>query len=126
EEALIYTAQAYILFDSLKSPARDIAAGAIARIRNQLGDDAFTVRWQAITGSRPVLIIADDNISQQLLRVVIDFIQTPTWSASKRFLEAHPELLQPEVDAVLKALAKQQKQDISSKIIEERRLLLAR
>jgi hypothetical protein len=56
---------------------------------------------------------------------VIDFIRAPTWAESKGFLEAHLELLHPDVDAVLQQLAIQCKQDATSqKAIEEHRLLL--
>ena len=125
EQALTYTMQAYILLDSLQSPSCAIALSMIARIRSHLDEATFTARWRMVAGDRPLPMLPDEETNQQLLQVVIDFIQAPTWNESKRFLESHLELLQPEVNAVLQALATQQEHDGASRTIEEHRLLLA-
>ncbi|MFL5653956.1 MAG: CHAT domain-containing protein [Ktedonobacteraceae bacterium] len=129
EHALTYLVQAYILFDSLQSPSREIAQRMIDRIRSHMDEATFTARWRTIAGGRPLPILPDEETNQQLLQqliqVVIDFIQTPTWGKSKRFLESHLELLQLEVDAVLQALAAQQEHEGARKTIEEHRFLLA-
>jgi tetratricopeptide (TPR) repeat protein len=129
EHAFMYIVQAYILFDSLHSPSRDIAQRLIGRIRSHMDEGRFADLWRTFAGSRPLPIIpyedTNQQLPQQLLQVVIDFIQAPTWGESKHFLESHLELLQPEVDAVLQAFASQQKHDDARKTIEEHRLLLA-
>ena len=130
EHALTYAVQASILFDSLHSPDREIAQRLIATIRSHMDEAAFTAHWRTIAGDRPLPIILslsdEETNQQQLLHLVIDFIQAQTWGETKRFLESHLDLLQPEVDAVLQTLAAQQEHDDGRKTIEEHRLLLAR
>src|SRR5579859_5545853 len=126
EGALRYTASAYLLFEALHSPALALAQRMIGRIRSHLGDATFTANWHALVGDRPVPILPSEDPRQALLTVVIDFIRAPTWGASQRFLEEHPELLQPEIDAMLQELATQQEQESASQSIEKHRLLLAR
>ena len=125
EHALTYTMQAYILFDSLHSPDRDIAQHMIVGIRSNMDEATFTAHWRTIAGDRPLPILPDEETNQQLIQVVIDFIQAPTWGEKKRFLESHLEFLQPEVDTVLQTFAAQQEHDDVRKTIEEHRLLLA-
>ena len=126
EHALTYVMRAYILFDSLHSPSRDTALRVIAWIRGHVDEASFMARWRTIAGNRPLPMLPAGDANQRLGQVVIEFVQAPTWHESKRFLESHLELLQPEVDAVLQALAAQQKHDGIRKAIEEHRLLLAR
>src|SRR5579859_3834602 len=126
EGALRYTASAYLLFEALHSPALVLAQRMIGRIRSHLDDATFTANWHALVGDRPVPILPSEDPRQALLTAVIDFIRTPTWQASQRFLEGHPELLQPEIDAMLQELATQQEHEGASQSIEAHRLLLAR
>ena len=90
-----------------------------------MDEATFTTLWQTIAGGRPLPIRSDEEPNQQLLDVVIEFLQAPTWGELKGFLEAHLELLQPEVDTVLQALATQLGDDDTRKTVEAYRLLLA-
>ncbi len=67
-----------------------------------------------------------EDVNQQIMQALVDFVQAPTWEESKRLLELHPELLQPEIDAGLQQWAMQQENDGARKSIEEYRALLAR
>ncbi len=74
-----------------------------------------------------IKVITDPEERQRdalaMLQMIINFLQTPTWEESKRFVESHPELLRrPEVDVNLMLLATQQAQ-IRDAIDEHRRLL---
>src|SRR5712672_2872329 len=60
------------------------------------------------------------------MQTLVDFIQAPTWEESKRFMESHPELLQPEIDAGLQEWAMQQENESARESIEGYRLLLVR
>ncbi len=132
ENALTNTVQAYILFDALRSPQREMALRMIARIYNQMDEVTFITLWRKAAGGRPLPTLPKvDTTSRQVLQALADFInmsllQTPAWSESKRLLELHPELLQPEIDVMLQQLALQQESGAKRKAIEESRLLLAR
>jgi len=125
ESALIYTIQSYILFDALRSPSRAFALRMIDRIRSHIDEEAFIAHWQRLAGNRPLPTLSAESIQQLLLQVAVDFINTSTLDATKRFLESHLELLQPEVDVLLQELGMQQEQDSARKLIEWYRLLLA-
>jgi len=91
-----------------------------------MNEVTFTERWSAIAGDLPLPDFSPENTNQQIIGTLVDFIQAPTWDKSKRFLQSHPELLQPEVDALLQEVATHQEDDRARASIEEHRLLLAR
>jgi tetratricopeptide (TPR) repeat protein len=139
EKALTYLVQAYVLFDSLRSPSRDTAQREIAKIRSQIGEATFAEYWRALAGDLPLpdfsledtdqqmpKFSTESVVDQQIMQTLVDFIQAPTWEDSKRFLESHPELLQPEIDTGLQQWAMQQENDSARESIEEYRSLLAR
>jgi tetratricopeptide (TPR) repeat protein len=126
ENALIYTIQAYILFDALGSPDRALAQQTITRVRSHMDEETFRTHWQTLAGDHPLPVLSAEDTQQLLLQTIINFINAPTWEASKRFLESHPELLQPEIDTLLQNLATQQEQDDARRIVEDHRRLLAR
>ena len=111
EQALVLAIQAFLLFDALHAPARATALQMLARIRKRMDEDTFMGHWRALAGERPLPDLPQIDAHQSLMQTIIDFIQVPTWQASQRFLEAHPELLQPEVDAVLLELVAQQEHE---------------
>jgi len=64
-----------------------------------------------------------------LAQTLQDFIQADTWDESRRILEAHPELLTDEADALLGQLvqaAQAQGDEDARRILEEHRALLRR
>ncbi len=81
--------------------------------------------WQTLAGNHPLPILLAKDVQPPLPQVVIDFIQAPTWSESKCFLEAHPELLQPEIDVLLQKFVTRQERGDVHEAIEEYRFLLA-
>jgi len=126
EQALVLTIQTFLLLDTLHAPARATALRMLARIRKRMDEARFIGHWRALAGERPLPDLPQIDDRQSLMQTVIDFIQAPTWQASQRFLKAHPELLQPEVDAVLLELAAQQEHEGARQTIETYRLLLQR
>ena len=67
--------------------------------------------------------------SQQLRQTLSVFIQAETWTASQQVVEAHPELLTGDTDALLAQLlegARAQDDDNAARIFEEHRALLHR
>lgn len=64
--------------------------------------------------------------AEQRLKLVLDFINAPTWRKAKHFLEEHPELLTNEADALLEALAAVQENDEVREQVAWRRRLLQR
>jgi hypothetical protein len=66
---------------------------------------------------------------EQLKQTIFAFIQAETWEESRRILEAHPELLTDEADAVLRQLidtAQAQGDEAAIRIFERHRALLRR
>ncbi len=126
EQALVLTIQTFLLLDTLHAPARATALQMLARIRKSTAEDTFMGHWRALAGERPLPDLLPIDGHQSLIQTFIDFIQAPAWQTSQQFLEAHPELLQPEVDAVLLELAAQQEHEVVRKAIEMRRLVLQR
>src|SRR5207302_640203 len=51
------------------------------------------------------------DMNQQIMQTLVGFIRAPSWDESKRFLESHRELLQPEIDTVLQEFVVQQEAD---------------
>ena len=125
EKALMYMIQAYMLLDALDAYSRTLIQSNITRIRSIMGEVAFAAHWRIFTGNHPLPALSTEDTQQLLLQTVIDFIDAPTWDISKSILESHPELLQPEADALLQNLALELEQDEARKVIEEHRLLLA-
>jgi hypothetical protein len=64
KNALIYTIQAYLLFDALRSPSRALAERNIARIRSQMDDETFMTHWQMFAGDRPVVAAMEPGETQ--------------------------------------------------------------
>jgi hypothetical protein len=126
EQALVLTIQSFLLLDALHAPARAMALRMFARIRKHMDDATFMGLWRALAGERPLPDRTQIDDHQSLIQTVIDFIQAPTWQVSQRFLEVHPELLQPAVDGVLQELAARQEHEGARKTIETHRLLLQR
>ena len=142
ENALKYTIQAFILFHALPSPSRINAQQLIASIRSQMDEATFAGHWRALAGDLPLPDFspedanqqimqtlpnsASGSASQQIMQTLVDLIQAPTWEESKRILESHPELLQPEIDVTLQEWAMQQENESARESIEEYRVLLAR
>ena len=63
---------------------------------------------------------------QVLVDGLISLIQAETWTKSQRMLEAHPEYLDTETDALLEQLAAAQQNDDKRQLIKEHRVLLTR
>jgi len=126
ENALKYAIQAFILFDALRSPSRVTAQQLIASIRGQMDEATFNGHWRAIAGDLPLPDFSSEDANQQIMQTLVDFVQAPTWEESKRLLELHPELLQPEIDAGLQQWAMQQENDSARQSLEVYRALLAR
>ena len=66
---------------------------------------------------------------KQLAETLFAFIQAETWDESRRILEAHPELLTDEADALLGQLvqaAQAQGDENARRFLEEHRALLRR
>ena len=126
ERALVLTIQTFLLLDMLHVPARAAALRMLVRIRKHMNEDTFMGHWRALAGERTLPDLPQIDNRQSLIQTIIDFIQAPNWQVSQRLLEAHPELLQPEVDAVLLQLAAQQEHEGAHKTIETHRLLLQR
>jgi len=126
ENAVKCAIQAFILFSALHSPSRIIVQQLITSIHSQMDEATFAGHWRAIAGDLPLPGFSSENANQQIMQTLTDFIQAPTWEESKRILESHPELLQPEIDAALQQQAMQQENDSARKHIEEYRLLLDR
>lgn len=80
--------------------------------------------WQTLAGDRPFPSFSDEDRRQQLFQTASDYLQMPTWSESKRLLEAHPELLHPEVETSLQEIITEQVQEEIRNDIEGFRLLL--
>jgi tetratricopeptide (TPR) repeat protein len=126
EQALVLTIQTLLLLDTLHAPARATALRMLAIIRKCIEEDTFMGHWRTLAGERPLPDLPPIDDRQSLIQTIIDLIQAPTWQTSQQFLEAHPELLQSEVDAVLLELAAQQEHEGARKTIETHRLLLQR
>ncbi len=70
---------------------------------------------------------ADDAAgdAQAIAAQIVAWIKTPTWAASRAYLEAHPALLEPASDAVFTMLlAAAQDNDRAAKSIEQHRDLV--
>ena len=66
-----------------------------------------------------------DGKFQAIAAQIVAWINTPTWAASRAYLEAHPALLEPASDAVFTTLlAAAQDNDLAAKIIEQHRDLV--
>jgi hypothetical protein len=63
---------------------------------------------------------------EQLRQTIFAFIQAETWEESRRILEAHPELLTDEADAVLGQLVQAQEDQDARRFFEGIRALLRR
>ena len=129
ENALIYTAQAFIVFDFLQAPSRETAQRTLARICNHMEEAQFTKIWQNIAGDRPLPELPEVDVRptvEELLHAYVELIQAPTREAKQRFLETHPALLQPELDELWQDLAAQIKDDHVREVIQDYRRLLAR
>ena len=126
EQALVLTIQTFLLLDALHAPARATALWMLARIRKRIDEARFMRHWRALAGERPLPDLPQIDGRQSLMQTVIDFIQAQTLQVSQRFLEAHPELLQPEIDAVLLELVTEQEHEGARQTIETHRLLLQR
>ena len=115
---------------------REQAAGLVNMLREQMGAD-WQDEWlaQGLPGvPRPFLpaaLSADPEAAEAALLVptLQAFIQAETWGESRRILEAHPELLSDEADALLGELitaAQAQGDEDARRVFEEHRALLRR
>jgi len=127
----------------LFSPARrtrpqegEAQAGALlARLREALGP-AWREEWLREgllvlpRGLLPLFLREDPEAAlRALTRTLEEFIGARTWDESRRILEAHPELLTDEADALLGqwiAAAQAQGDEEARRILEEHRVLLRR
>jgi hypothetical protein len=105
------------------------AAVLLETLRRRLGD-RWRDEWLArgLPGvPRPLLpVVLSEGPEAALLMA---FIQARTWDESRRILEAHPELLSDEADALLGRLieaARAQGDEDARRALEERRALLRR
>ncbi len=112
----------------MRLPYRSLALRSIAQLRAEVGESAFAKLWQEATGERPLPDFPDQVVDarQNLLQRLLAFIQAPIWAESQRILEADPELLSPEADALLQKLAAAQQNENARKMVEQYRDLLAR
>jgi hypothetical protein len=119
------------------SPQEDEAqAGALlARLREALGP-AWREEWLREglpglpRGLLPLFLREDPEAAlRALTRTLKEFIGARIWGESRRILEAHPELLTDEADALLGqwiAAAQAQGDEKARRILEEHRVLLRR
>ncbi len=126
-QALSATVQALRIFRALRSPSARLAEQTLVKIRAAMGEDAFQVHWQAI--APPELALPPQPASQgddDPIQTMIALLQTPTWDESQRFLEAHPELLTPEMEPIWQALLAGQENENARRSIIQHLHLLAR
>ena len=92
EQALVYTIQAYILYDFLHSPSRAAAQRILAKIRSHMGEATFTTCWQAIAGKRPLppLLVLDKDMLIDLCVEVTATLQTGN-AGKKEVMATHLE-----------------------------------
>jgi hypothetical protein len=127
----------------LFSPARrtrpqedEAQAGALlARLREALGP-AWREEWLReglpvlLRSLLPLFLREDPEAAPRALtRTLEEFIGARTWEESRRILEAHPELLTDEADALLGqwiAAAQARGDEEARRILEEHRVLLRR
>jgi tetratricopeptide (TPR) repeat protein len=54
KHALVYTIQAYLLFDFLSAPERELAQRLLARIYKHLDEATFITHWHTLAGDHPL------------------------------------------------------------------------
>ncbi len=114
--AVAYMFQALAIFERLRSPSRDVVLRNLGNLRSEMGEEAFQSAWQELTGGQaaPPVPVGRDP----LLDTLIAFIQAPNWGESRRIVEATPDLLSDEADALLEQLLAAQQDDGARRTIE--------
>lgn len=72
----------------------------IVRHHRALAPAAFDDAWRRVAGTQADWL----HVDPRLMHTVFAWWNTPSWQLSRRYLQAHPELLQPDIDTVLDEL----------------------
>ncbi|MBW7880303.1 MAG: hypothetical protein H3C32_13440, partial [Anaerolineae bacterium] len=135
QQALHDAAQAYEIFaahrHTINLPIARLVLGSICRqIVGFLGIAALEEWWSELTGSQPLpewlrppsdVSLTQDEFSR-LSNLLIEWVRTPDWQASKAFLVEHQsDLLTYEADNVIWALIQV---NPDAPVLEQRRALL--
>jgi tetratricopeptide (TPR) repeat protein len=126
EQALVFIIQAFLLFQTLRSPMQQQALRVLHRLVQQLGEATFLRCWQSLAGNLPIPDFTSTQTAPSFVNLLIEFIQMSTWEESRQFLHTHPELLTSDADEALASLLEQQEREDVRATIEEHRHLLRR
>jgi len=124
--AVKYMAQALAIFERLHSPSRELALRKLAQLRSELGETAFARLWQETMSGQPLPDLPAFDQHQLTLQHLVAFIQVQAWGEKKSLLEAFPDLLSAEADALLEELAAALQEEGARRLIEQHGALLAR
>jgi len=93
EQALVFTMQALLLFQVLHSPMQQQALTVLRHLAPHIDEAVLLQHWQSLVGNLPLPDLTSAETACSLIPLCIEFLQAPTWEASRQFLHRHPVLL---------------------------------